>query len=66
LRKTTAQEQRTYQKNGKHDKRKHTTKRTSGKHIKDEPEKEEWESFNKNRGLKCYIWAEIKNLQLNL
>jgi hypothetical protein len=35
-------------KNRKHKERKHTTKRTSGKHMKAEPEKKEWENFNKN------------------
>jgi hypothetical protein len=38
----------------KHKKLKDATKRTSGKHVKAEPEKEEWESFNKNRGLKFH------------
>jgi hypothetical protein len=32
----------------KHKKRKQTTKRTSGKHMKAQPEKEERESFNEN------------------
>jgi hypothetical protein len=32
-----------------HKKRKHTIKWTSGEHMNSEPEKEEWERFNKNR-----------------
>jgi hypothetical protein len=44
VRKTTSKEQRA-QKNRKHKKMKHTTKRTSGKHMKAEPEKEKWGKF---------------------
>jgi hypothetical protein len=58
-----------HEKNRKRKKRKqsYTTKRTSGKHMKAEPEKEEWGSFNKNRGLKkFYIQTEIKKLKFNL
>jgi hypothetical protein len=30
-------------------------KRTSGKHVKAEPKKEEWESLNRNGALGIYI-----------
>jgi hypothetical protein len=30
-------------------------KRTSGKHMKAKPKKEEWESFNRNKVLEIYI-----------
>jgi hypothetical protein len=30
-------------------------KRTSGKHVKAEPKKEEWESLNRNGALEFYI-----------